>query len=501
MNKMSLDDKNRSLAPLVITMILILLNFGRQAHAQTAPDNWWKNYGGMTHLFPQDETVGSQSFAQMQAQLPALYNDGIRTILIYGPYSAGTQYDGLDAIDWFAPSTQGGTIAQFDSLVNAAHAQGMAVMVFIANEYLNPANAVFSSAQGNPWAASYGYFIWKGVNPAPSQTPPAPFQFWFGNWDSLNVWDEWGPPSTYVTQDLPALNFASSSFQSWCATVPQYWMSQGVDGVIFDAVEGDVNLNWPAVQACMTGPVNAAGDGKNKLVVPEGSAGAPNNNLSQGGSTIWVTSGHFNGLIDYTIAGDHDPFKAALNGNPTPIETALASYRDPIVAAGGVTVTPVQSFADTGMSSAKKLLDVALTTTIGTIPWVSYYSWTSYAWQTVLPAPYSTYFFDLMTVQDDNAALGPAGARKRVPTNADTKYYAYLRTSVDGTENVLCVLNFQNATKSITVNLSRYSFPDQTPLILMDTTGDMNISGPALSGTSYTVSLPAYGFAFYKLAK
>lgn len=51
-------------------------------------------------------------------------------------------------------------------------------------------------------------------------------------------------------------------------------------------------------------------------------------------------------------------------------------------------------------------------------------------------------------------ALYPLGYRRKLPTGADDKHYAFVRTAPDGPERILVVLNFQSAPQTVEVDTS-----------------------------------------------
>ncbi|MFJ2828000.1 alpha-glucosidase C-terminal domain-containing protein [Streptomyces sp. NPDC087263] len=89
-----------------------------------------------------------------------------------------------------------------------------------------------------------------------------------------------------------------------------------------------------------------------------------------------------------------------------------------------------------------------------------------------------------------NKALLPAASRRRVPVGDDPKAYAMQRTSEDGKQTALLVYNFSDTAKNVTVHLNGTGIDTtQTPKDLYN-----GGKAPAIKGTEYTVSLPAYGF-------
>jgi hypothetical protein len=58
----------------------------------------------------------------------------------------------------------------------------------------------------------------------------------------------------------------------------------------------------------------------------------------------------------------------------------------------------------------------------------------------------------LLELKRRHPALRQLSTRRQVPTNADDKAYAFLRTAADRTERVLVVMNFQNAPTMVTLD-------------------------------------------------
>lgn len=89
-----------------------------------------------------------------------------------------------------------------------------------------------------------------------------------------------------------------------------------------------------------------------------------------------------------------------------------------------------------------------------------------------------------------NAALLPSASRTRVPAGTDPNAYSMRRTSADGSQTALLIYNLSDSAADVTVDLTGTGIStSQVPVDLYN-----GGSGTAIDGTSYTVSLPAYGF-------
>jgi hypothetical protein len=80
--------------------------------------------------------------------------------------------------------------------------------------------------------------------------------------------------------------------------------------------------------------------------------------------------------------------------------------------------------------------------------------------------------------------------RRQLPTNADDRYYAFLRTSADASERVLVVLNFQSAGQTVEVDLSGVA---TAGLVDLRTGAEVPRENPL------KVVLPRDGYRLYKV--
>ena len=88
-------------------------------------------------------------------------------------------------------------------------------------------------------------------------------------------------------------------------------------------------------------------------------------------------------------------------------------------------------------------------------------------------------------------STAPIGIQKKLRTNSDDKYFAFIKTAKDGSEQILTILNYQNSTQSIIVDLENIFSGNLLDL--------KNNSSLKLDGNSLKIELPAYGYKFFKL--
>ena len=73
----------------------------------------------------------------------------------------------------------------------------------------------------------------------------------------------------------------------------------------------------------------------------------------------------------------------------------------------------------------------------------------------------------------------------KLPTNDDDKFYAFKRTNKTGTSKALVILNYQNSSQTITINLTNTGI--NTTQIPVDLLGGGN--GKTITSASYTVDV------------
>jgi hypothetical protein len=113
-------------------------------------------------------------------------------------------------------------------------------------------------------------------------------------------------------------------------------------------------------------------------------------------------------------------------------------------------------------------------------------------WSTTLRANWH----QVLRTVNANKALLPSASRTRVPAGSGQNVYAMRRTSADSSQTVLLIYNFSNTAANVTVDLTGTGITaNQVPTDLYH-----EGNGPAINETSYSVSLPGYGFKMLQVS-
>ncbi len=169
----------------------------------------------------------------------------------------------------------------------------------------------------------------------------------------------------------------------------------------------------------------------------------------------WITEGGWNSVQDYGLGiwwedGTDVVGNAIDSGDPRPIERALVDYHDRVVAAGGTLYHHAPKFDD----PVRRELAIATVALVGDLVGMSY--------PDEFPLPGGTGW--LLDQKRRHPALHQLSTRRRLPTAAADRHYAFLRTAHDGSERVLVVMNFRPSTESVRVDASGLACTDLVDL-------------------------------------
>ena len=452
------------------------------------PDQWWEQCAGVIRfrLKPEGETIRG-----IIDKLDEIKDWGFDAIWMGVPYHGGIQYSGLDVVDFYSIDPAIGTMADLRELIQVCHEKELAIVPYFNVGYAAMEFPAFAKACDDVRAGidspEARWFLWSDTGTEEMDRSHLPYfrndlaGYWhYSDRAGKYYWVKWAGRDREV--DMPQFNFGDPAWQEECKRVMTFWMETGVDGVVIDAVNWYINCTWEINNATMTDIVHQY---PNKLVQPEGGGGFWEDPVP------WITEGRYNCLQDYLMScwwrNNRVIERALVRGNPDFIEEILRSYRDRVVAAGGVCwVAP--SWTNPGshrnlidLTPAQKLLHIATVTSIGEV-FVGRETTLTVAW----PPGFVSKIKEIIRAVGTYPALQAVGARRKLQTNNDAKYYAFMRTSKDGDQEMLVVLNFQEDSRLIRVKLNR-------PAKLTEI-----FTGKQLSSTTMLeTAIPPYGYRFY----
>jgi hypothetical protein len=471
---------------------------GRRLVAQ----NWWDSAAAIVRVSINPETESRQGkrpqFPIDPAKAGPILDDykarGISAIEIFAPYYGGRSYGGLDAIDRFNLNPKVGTMDDFRALVRLIHSKGMAVISFDNLGYCSSESPDFLKAADDVRAgrdtAEARRFLWADSADAPPPGPdndkffmvrprhlpnnynPDKSEFWeYNQRAGKYFWTKWlGPDLSGKVVRLPQYNWRSVEFQQYAERVVRFWMDTGLDGMIIDAVNWYVGHTWEQDRHRITDVIRSYG---NAYRQPEGGGAFYEDPLG------WIQDGGWNSVQDYDLFiwwEKRNVIATALDtGDPRPIEQSLRQYHDRVVGAGGVLYFYFPPIPDPPKGKLAQAMLASVGDLLASNPPSS---------------PVDDDWIRLLKMKAAHAAFHNDSSRRHIPTSADDKHYAFLRTAKDDSERVLAVMNFQSTPQTVEVDISGVAGEAFVDVISGERVARQN---------PLPVQLPAYGYRFYRV--
>jgi glycosidase len=447
------------------------------------PDRWWEHASGVIRFMPKRN---GKTICDVIRRLDEVQDWGFDAVELFAPYHGGLEYAGLDVMDYYRVDPAIGNVEDFEELVRSCHDRGLAIIVFVNLGYGAMEYPVFLKACDDVRAGvdspEVHWFLWSDTGTEELSKSGVPYfrNDLHGHWHYSErahkyYWVKWQGQKGDV--ELPQFYFGDPTWPQACKRVVEFWMETGIDGMIIDAVNWYIDCTWEINNQAMTDVIRRY---PNQYIQPEGAGGFGDDPVP------WITKGHYNSVQDYGLAiwwTDHDVIgKAIASGDPSEIEVALQAYRDRVVAAGGVTYMHPSRQERTG--HAQELLAQATLATVGEL-----FQGAEWILDLDHPEEYRLRLKNLLRALQAYPALQAAGDRQQLSTNDDHRYYAFLRTSVDGKQQALVVLNFQSEAQDIVVRIDG-------PLRL-EPIVTLGQPQPAVDARHVRVTLPAYGYGIY----
>jgi glycosidase len=181
-------------------------------------------------------------------KLDYLEDLGAETLWLSPHYDSPMDDNGYDIRNHWKVSPDYGTIEDFKSLLEKAHARGMYVITDLVLNHTSDEHPWFEAARdpSHPDYAKYhDYYIWhKGhTDTSGKKTTPTRWRSWFGGsvWTYNELTDEY-----YLhifSKKMPDLNWRNASMQDDLKAMIQWWVDLGVDGFRIDAAN-HLEKNW-----------------------------------------------------------------------------------------------------------------------------------------------------------------------------------------------------------------------------------------------------------------
>ena len=232
----------------------------RDAVAGTASAPWWKGaviYQIYPRSFQDSNGDGIGDLAGITRRLPHVASLGVEAIWLSPFFTSPMKDFGYDIADYCNVDPSFGTLADFDALIERAHALGLKVIIDQVYAHTSDEHAWFRESRQSRTNPCADWYVW--ADPKPDGSPPSNWQSVFGGpawtWDARRR-------QYYMHNFLssqPQLNVHNPEVQDALLAAAKFWLDRGVDGFRVDAINfamHDPNLtdNPPAPPGPRTRP-------------------------------------------------------------------------------------------------------------------------------------------------------------------------------------------------------------------------------------------------------
>jgi alpha-glucosidase len=194
---------------------------------------WWRGaaiYQVYVRSFADGNGDGVGDFAGLLGKLDYIASLGIDAIWLSPIHPTPNRDWGYDVSDYHGVNPEYGTSADFDRLLNEAHARGLKVMTDEVLAHTSDEHAWFrESLKGADWA---DWYVW--APPRADGTPP-------NNWLSAFAGEAWAyhPARRQYyhhkfLRQQPKLNWRNAAAREAALGVLDFWLAKGVDGFRLD---------------------------------------------------------------------------------------------------------------------------------------------------------------------------------------------------------------------------------------------------------------------------
>ncbi len=253
------------LSALVVRAWMFIINeVARESRLSTSDRNlrypsWHKDaviYQLHVKSFFDADGDGFGDFAGLTQKLDYLASLGVNAIWLLPFYPSPRRDDGYDVLDYREINPQFGTIEDFTSFVDAAHARGMRVITELVINHTSDQHPWFQRARyAPPGSPERDFYVWSETDDKFAETRIIFVDSERSNW----TWDPVARAYFWhrFYSHQPDLNYRNPEVVEALLDIIRFWLDAGVDGFRLDAVpylverENTNNENLPETHALL----------------------------------------------------------------------------------------------------------------------------------------------------------------------------------------------------------------------------------------------------------
>ncbi len=200
------------------------------------PD-WWRGaviYQIYPRSYQDSNGDGVGDLLGIVRRMPYIAALGVDAIWISPFFTSPMKDFGYDVSDYCDVDPMFGSLADFDAVVETAHAMGLKVMIDLVLSHTSDQHPWFVESRASRDNPRSNWYVWADAKP--DGTPPNNWLSIFGGsawqWDSRRL-------QYYMhnfLREQPDLNFHEPQVQDALLDVARFWLERGVDGFRLDTI-------------------------------------------------------------------------------------------------------------------------------------------------------------------------------------------------------------------------------------------------------------------------
>jgi len=207
------------------------------AASPTTAVDWWRGaviYQVYPRSFADSDGDGVGDLAGITARLDHIAALGVDAVWISPFFTSPMKDFGYDVADYCDVDPVFGTLADFDRLVDRAHALGLKVITDLVLAHTSDQHPWFKDSRRTRTGPRADWYVWADARP--DGAPP-------NNWQSVFAGPAWtwdARRGQYYLHNFlpqqPQLNLHNVAVQDALLDAARFWLDRGVDGFRFDAI-------------------------------------------------------------------------------------------------------------------------------------------------------------------------------------------------------------------------------------------------------------------------
>jgi maltose alpha-D-glucosyltransferase/alpha-amylase len=199
--------------------------------------DWYKDavfYEVHVKAFFDADGNGVGDFSGLTAKLDYLRDLGVDSLWILPMYPSPLRDDGYDIADFYGILPTYGSVEDFQTFLDAAHARGLRVIADLVMNHTSDQHPWFQAARADAGAPTRDYYVWSDSDQRYSDARIIFTDTEKSNW----TWDPVAKAYYWhrFFHHQPDLNYDNPAVKAAMLDVMRFWLNRGLDGFRCDAV-------------------------------------------------------------------------------------------------------------------------------------------------------------------------------------------------------------------------------------------------------------------------